>query len=154
MDRDYERDVRSWIEGSFKHPVNVRATPTRWISAVEQVVKEVGRLRADWAGEGSKAPTREVLRDLEQVACYLLPAKVRRPEVEVDVDDGFVTLVWMSGDRKRMFSLNFHGMGSVIGSYTSIENAESDYSWKHPVGEEARIFAALDSERIRALLAD
>jgi hypothetical protein len=117
----------------------------------DEIVTEIGRLKPGWAGPESVRPSEDTLDDIARVIGYL-PPPFRRPLIEIDELEGDVTLSWISEDRKRMFSLHFHGNHNVIGSYTSLESGESLAPWKFGIAEESKITSNIDNDKIRALL--
>lgn len=114
------------------------------------IARDLGRLQAGWAGEGSVAPSTETIRDFFRVAT-LLPADTREPEAEVDPDDGSVTLRWLSEGATESFSLTFFGRGEVIG-FLSTSPAEP--AWKINVGEFALLSEKLGQEKIANVIRD
>jgi hypothetical protein len=127
------------------------AADTTWPDTADEIVTEIGRLPQGWAGPASVVPSTDTLDDIGHVIGYL-PPNFRRPLIEIDEDEGDVTLSWMSADQRRMFSLHFHGTHNVIGSYTSLDSGESHIPWKFGVAEESKILDKLDSEKVRNIL--
>ncbi|MFS8115184.1 hypothetical protein QD460_25960 [Rhizobium jaguaris] len=117
---------------------------------VEVVVRELGRVKAGWAGEGSVAPSTKVLRDIRS-ASVCLPQFVKMPEVEIEPDDGSVVLRWMDEAAIASFSLSFHGKSEVIGFLSTTEN--STPAWKCRVDAFSVLAVRTSDERIRSLFA-
>ena len=125
--------------------------PFRWRTLGEDVVTELGRLKTGWAGNGSVAPPRSVLSDVERVLGYL-PPHTHRPTIEVDDETGHVALFWFTPDKRSMFSLVFSGNRHVVGCHSSLEAAHDSRPWKYEVSEENKLVAALDADIIRNVL--
>ncbi len=78
----------------------------------DQVTTELSRLRPDWAGPGTVAPDREIIRQVEAVLDRF-PLTAPMPATEVEEDDGSVALRWIAHDTSRSVSLVFTGNRSV-----------------------------------------
>jgi hypothetical protein len=113
----------------------------------EKLLSEVERLKDHWAGPDSVAPPKEVVRDLRAFLSQLEP-KTRVPEVDVDTDDGSVTLRWPVGN--SVFSCVLSGKGAVTGVFSSLKD-QRPASWRCKVDENA-LRRVLESPEVRAFI--
>jgi hypothetical protein len=114
------------------------------------ILKNLGRVKPGWAGDGSVAPNDRALRDIA-VMSALLPSTAQQPEVEVDADDGSIVLRWISDSREESFSLTFFGNGNAIGVLATT-NGTSLPSWKASVTDFRKLSAHLLNDRIAKLV--
>lgn len=126
--------------GIRKAPVVSQAS----VSPIEAIVIRIARLQPGWGGEQSVIPSENVQADLIKFASYL-PANLTAPEVEVDPEDGSVTLIWeRSPLREGTFAVVFTGSGFAIGASPS----DSDFRpWRLPVSDEWSLIDHLEDER-------
>jgi hypothetical protein len=87
--------------------------PSRVVAALDLVIVQLGRLRDGGAGDGTKSPTEATLRDVA-ATLTCLPPNTTMPSLEVDPEDGYVTLIWQKPE--HLFALTFAGAGAVIGT--------------------------------------
>ncbi|MGY4237295.1 hypothetical protein ACVIIW_006242 [Bradyrhizobium sp. USDA 4449] len=120
-------------------------------TVADRVVRELGRIKDDWAGPGTVAPSKRVLSDVEAVAMRL-PSNLKMPAIDVDEEDGSVAIRWVAENRSRSFSLVFRGNGKVSGVLATIEPPRSS-SWSLGVGEEIKIALKLEDSLVRQLIA-
>lgn len=121
-----------------------------WSDAADRIIVELGRLSPGWAGPGTHPPLREAIADLATAAGYL-PSQTLPPEVEVDDDDGYITLCWWAPDESASFALIFNGKGEVIGTHSKI-GGESIPPWKYAVGEESKIVREIGNHEVQRLI--
>lgn len=89
-----------------------------------------------------------VLDDIAELA-PLLPPAFRKPDIEIDQDDGTAVLRWFSSDMRQSFSLTFLGLGSV-GGYLSTEHG--DPAWKLSLQDSGRLQARLSLREVAAIV--
>jgi hypothetical protein len=119
-------------------------------SVVDQIVRELGRLTDGWAWPEAKAPSESVLKDV-QTAAVALPHTLRKPEVEVDPDDGAVVLRWL-GENGQTFSLTFVGNGFVTG-FLSSDNDKLP-AWSNRVDDAIRLLLKISDDRVVAVISE
>lgn len=124
------------------HRVMAGSTQTAGIGV--HIGQDLSRLVEGWAGEGSVAPSDEVIRDLLSVLT-LLPPEVVEPDTEVDPDDGSVVLRWLNADATASFSLTFFGKGEVSGYLSSASRMPA---WKYRVSDTPQLTGKLTSEEV------
>jgi hypothetical protein len=78
----------------------------------ERAIADLGRLRDDWAGPGSKSPKASVIRNVEQIFSAF-DNDTSTPNIEVDGEDGSATVYWQIG--REAFSLMIGGEGKITG---------------------------------------
>ncbi|WP_139341828.1 hypothetical protein [Roseomonas mucosa] len=118
--------------------------------SVERITTQLSRLQANWAGEGTRSPSEEIIKDISYFS-YLLPASAQHPEVNIDVEDGFVTLSWTSKKNGTSFNLIFVGGGKVIGTHASIFGSKYQ-PWSFLVTQEIRIAEKMEDDVVLKLL--
>lgn len=91
-----------------------------WGGPLEVAIHELGRLPDGWAGEGSKAPSTSILLDIQSLNS-LLPPSVTAPEIDVDQDDGFVSLRWFDAGAVNSLTITFFGGHKIIVTLSSLE---------------------------------
>lgn len=135
-------------------PARVIDASRSWVSSHtylglgQSIVRELSRLTAGWAGEGSVAPSNAVLRDMLTVTA-LLPVDTAEPETEVDPDDGSVVLRWLNADATSSFSLTFLGKGEVGGFLSSPVGLPA---WKIRISDASQITGKLTNEGVLNLI--
>jgi hypothetical protein len=128
----------------------VPAPAKDWARHLDRVVSSLGRLKDDWAGPSSLAPSQAILVDLETVL-RVLPSNTKEPEVDVDPSDGSVTVRWWSADEKTAFAMSFLGNASVYG-ITTCAIGISPSAWHFAVSEETKILDAIET-RVGSVIA-
>ncbi|MDI2109516.1 MULTISPECIES: hypothetical protein [Bradyrhizobium] len=119
----------------------VRSTES---TIADKVVLELARLKNGWAGEGSMAPPKATIKDVGAVL-DLLPISAAMPLVEVEEDDGTVSLRWLASDGQRSFSLVCRGSGRVTGVVATINPPRSS-PWSAAVSDEVQIASKLEEQ--------
>jgi hypothetical protein len=114
-----------------------------WPAISENILKMLGRLKDGWAGPGSRRPSEDVLKNLQAVVS-LLPGDTKGPDVDVDEEDGDVTLRWWSQGKERTFSLVFTGNDHVIGVHSG--STQQEPAMKIPVSDVAKLISMLTAE--------
>jgi hypothetical protein len=139
----FEADIAggAWIGPSLGYR---QPRPAAQKNTTEAMVRRLGRLRDGWAGAGTKAPTERTLNDVE-IFLSCLPSKRREPELEVDQDDGSVTMRWISNDSSRSISAVFAGLGHVVIVYSALP-PEKSKGFKFKISAESRIIRNLQQE--------
>lgn len=120
-----------------------------WEGPLELAIHELGRLPDGWAGAGSKAPSSAILLDLQSLNA-LLPAGVPSPEVEVDQDDGFVSLRWFDNAAANSLTISFFGGHRIIVTFSSLEG--NDRPARELNVRESREVTSVLSENFESLL--
>lgn len=121
----------------------------QWFSG-EKLTARLGRLQPGWAGPGSAAPNDSMLRDLLTVS-YAVPPGALAPDVEVDPDDGAITLLWTSYPRQASFALIFNGGARVLGVLAARDG--TDYEpWALSVERERELAYKLESDDLLGIL--
>ncbi len=110
----------------------------------DKVVLELGKLKDGWAGEGSIAPSKATIKDVGAVL-DLLPINAAMPLVEVEEDDGTVSLRWLASDGQRSFSLVCRGAGRVTGVVATIDPPRSS-PWSADISDEVKIASKLEEQ--------
>lgn len=128
-----------WSGGAFQSISPCQSFSQRALSCT--IAVELEGLEDGWAGKGTVAPSAEVVRDVVAVLDQLLSA--RRPSIEVDPDDGAVSLRWVSSDGGRSLSLVFLGNGRVS-AVDATANPPRSKAWSTEVGNDVQIAAKLD----------
>lgn len=116
----------------------------------DRVVAELEKLSDGWAGEGSLAPTPATIQDVDLVLSAL-PASSIMPDIEVDDDDGVVTLRWMTTQQTKSCALVFRGDGRVTGVFSTIDPPRST-AWSANVRDDTKIAIALDELSVREVI--
>jgi hypothetical protein len=145
------RAVLSALLGSENELAFVHRSSKSSSSVIEQIVRELGRLNDGWAWSEAKAPSESVLRDM-QTAAIALPHNMRRPEIEVDPDDGAVVLRWVLAATNRTFSLTFLGNGSVTGFLSSDDDPQP--AWASRVNDAGRLVTRVSEDRIYQVISE
>jgi hypothetical protein len=127
----------------------------RWGSAStstvgDRIVSELGRIKDGWAGEGTVAPTNQIVTDVES-AIERLPVFAKMPAIEIDEEDGTVALRWLAQDRNSSLSLVFRGNKRVTGVFATIAPPRST-TWSFSVSEEIQIAKQFDEPTVRQLI--
>jgi hypothetical protein len=129
-------------------PVVDSVRPDDWSVEADRIVRDLGRLQSGWAGPNSCAPLAQAIDDFEIVA-NMLPPNTAAPLVEVDDDDGYITLRWRASGRGGSFALVFNGKHDVIGTMSPT----SGYlPWKLNVANDAQITAMVDREDVLRII--
>ena len=118
--------------------------------AVDKIIIFLERLVDGWAGEESVAPKESAIRDLLAIS-YFLPPSSRMPEIEVDPDDGGVSLIWTAINKRRSFALIFNGNNKVVGTMACLDGYRY-IPWSHFADQEVRISIELEHEVIMSLV--
>jgi hypothetical protein len=113
-------------------------------SSSDDVIMELERLEPGWAGAESMAPSQEFIAQIEAVLDQL-PPNAAVPLIEVEEEDGSVSLRWIAMDRNRSFSLVFRGNGRVICVGATVEPPKSK-TWSAAIDDEAAIGLALEEQ--------
>ena len=112
------------------------------VFSLEAVVVQLARLREGWAGPETVAPSEAILQDILVVSPYL-PPNVPAPVVEVDPDDGCVTLVWKSDNTEQCFATVFSGSGAIMGVAPNQANYKP---WRLSVSDELGVASKLEDD--------
>jgi hypothetical protein len=119
-------------------------------TVAEQISSSLGRLKDNWAGPGSVAPTDKIIQQVSSVVGHL-PSLSKMPSIEVEDDDGTVSLRWVALDRKKSFSLVFRGKGRVTAIFATAEPPASK-AWSAEVTDEISLAGKLDEPHIREII--
>jgi hypothetical protein len=118
---------RSLTFGSeFKNHLSYEKSQTHassWIGPLSHIIQEVGRVPDGWAGENTKGPSSSILRDFVSLEASL-PAKVSPPQVEIDPDEGYVSLRWFDASHKNSITVTFFGNFKLIVTFSSLEGRD------------------------------
>jgi hypothetical protein len=93
--------------------------PIPVVSEIEKIRRDLERLKDGWNGDGSSAPSSEVLSDLDQVLAAL-PEGAATPEVEVDDDTGHITLRWQDNEGQQALSIVVSGTKQLLTVTTTL----------------------------------
>ncbi len=117
-----------------------------WSGPLGLAIHELGRLPDGWAGQGSRAPSPSILLDIQFLNAFL-PQGVVTPEVEVDQDDGFVSLRWLDENAANSLTIAFFGGHRIIVTFSSLEGKDRPARELH-IGEVATILGDPDFESL------
>lgn len=118
----------------------------------DRIARELEDLSDGWAGEGSYAPKSKTVQELTTVIDQL-SFKIRMPSVEVDPDDGSVSLTWLAPDRQRSFTFVFMGDGKVTGVFATVAPPRSK-GWSVPVDNDVQLAAKLEQQAIADVISE
>ncbi|NWG26607.1 MAG: hypothetical protein HXY30_19680 [Pseudorhodoplanes sp.] len=120
-------------------------------SALDAVSFELSKLAPGWAGPDSHAPKAETIRDVVQVLSRL-PKNIAMPVIEVEEEDGSVSLRWLAVDKLSSLSLVFRGNGRFTAVYATVDPPKSR-PWSVNVIDEIKLTALLlDEPHMRKLI--
>tara|TARA_R110000868_G_scaffold411715_1_gene707932 strand:- start:701 stop:1315 length:615 start_codon:yes stop_codon:yes gene_type:complete len=121
--------------------------------ALAAPIMELGRLVDGWCGEGSVAPGRQTLYSLLSIARYL-PDDTRYPDIEVDEEDGALTLRWENPKGALALFVGKSGRSQLIESTLVDGRVRSEGRELTPdnFGKITRILAS--SSSIRSILTE
>lgn len=119
-------------------------------SVGDRIVNELGRIKDGWAGAGSIAPTTQAVNDVESVMGRL-PIASKMPAIEIDEEDGMISLRWLANDRNSSFSLVFRGNGRVTTVIATIDPPRSA-PLSFAVTEEIKIASKFDEPAVDQLI--
>lgn len=120
-------------------------------SLADKVVLELEKLKDGWAGDGTMAPARKTVTEVAAVL-DLLNSNALMPSIEVDEEDGAVSLRWITDDKQRSFSLVFQGSGRVTGVIAT-RNPPRSKPVSAAISDEVAIAAMLDDPKVREVIA-
>lgn len=113
-------------------------------SVADHVVLELGKLENGWAGKGSAAPSRKIIEEIAAVM-DLLPKNIAMPSIEVEEEDGMVSLRWIAVNGQRSFSLTCQGTGRVTGVVSTVDPPLSK-PWSAAVSDDVKIALKLEDQ--------
>lgn len=113
-------------------------------SVADKVVLELAKLENGWAGEGTVAPSKKTIEEIGAVL-DLLPANVAMPLIEVEEEDGAVSLRWIAANGPRSFSLVCRGAGRVTGVVATIDPPRST-AWSAYVTDDVQIASKVEDQ--------
>ena len=94
-------------------PSPMYAVPSMFLTWMEKLRRDLGRLQDGWCGEGSLSPSPQVLADFDHLTAAL-PLGAGLPEAEVDESTGFVTLRWAPPNQLAGVSFVLRGDGNAL----------------------------------------
>lgn len=119
------------------------------IPQADAILSDLGRLVDGWSGPESKAPSENVRQDVTKVLSALSLTDDNLPEVEVDDDDGSVTLVWPISD-DEILTIDFTGSGKAFCTYTHRDSRHSQFK-SISADNDLALTAFLDSLNLEGL---
>lgn len=119
---------------------------------MDEIINELRALEHGWAGPNTKAPTKWLVENFKVVADRHLNA-VRDPDcVEVDPDDGAITIRWMHENHGQGFTLVFQSRSKIIGVLSGMVNRTGYPPWRLPLEDSTSITEKLSHPLVNLLM--
>jgi hypothetical protein len=119
---------------------------------MDEVIDEIRGLSQGWAGPNTRAPTAWMVENVRTVARRNLPNAREPDDVEVDPDDGTVTIHWSHRGHGQHFALSFQTRSKVIGVLTDMFNKTGYPPWRLPLEDSAAIQEKLEHPLVNLLI--
>jgi hypothetical protein len=118
---------------------------------MEEILEEIRGIAPGWAGPTTKAPNPWIVENFETIIARHLHS-VRNPdEIEIDPDDGAITIYWSSRELKQTFSLSFQSRTTIIGVLTDLHNYTGYPPWRLPIEDLGSIQEKLNHPAVKIL---
>lgn len=155
-----QTDINLWVSSSLTETV-ANPKPLKYIpkfretirhlfaqnaNVFDRFVQDLQRLADGWDDDGAKAPSDQVISNIERAAIALSAIR-QTPECYVD-EDGSVTFHWNSD--RRTFSLTFNGNDALIGTLSPYDGNYEP--WRLSVFDEASIAEKIDDNDLMSIL--
>lgn len=119
---------------------------------MDEIVEEIRNIKPGWAGPNTKAPTQWMVENVKTIAVRHLFG-VRNPDdVEIDPDDGTVTIWWSHPTHGQHFALSFQTRSKVMGVLTDMFNKTKYPPWRLPLEDSDAIREKLEHQTVKALI--
>src|SRR5690554_1291916 len=88
------------------------------------VLSELSSLRLEWMRSGhDPCVASEILSDI-QAFRECVPSGACLPEIEIDPDDGFISLRWLDHQHTKSVTATFFGANRVIVTFSALDGSD------------------------------
>jgi len=119
---------------------------------MNDIIDELLELKSEWAGPNTRSPSVWMIENVRTVANRNLQYARAPDEIEVDPDDGSITLHWTRKDCGQSFALAFQTRSKVIGVLTDLFQKTGYPPWRIPIEDSDAIREKLAHPTVNNLL--
>ena len=118
---------------------------------MDEILEEIRGMAPGWAGPNTKAPNPWIVKNFENIVARHFH-EVRNPdEIEIDPDDGAITIYWSSRELGQTFSLSFQARTTIIGVLTDLHKSTGYPPWRLPIEDSESIQENLNHPAVKIL---